>query len=61
MAINATPKSAMQEMAITENAIPSGKVRRRMIGLSLHGWENIMLVSLALARSIHESTVVLNV
>lgn len=38
----------MQDSAMTANDAPSQKVRR-MAGLSLHGWENVMLASLALA------------
>jgi hypothetical protein len=36
-------------MATTENTIFSKKVIRRMLGLSLHAWEDIMALSLAVA------------
>src|SRR6266851_3627047 len=43
-----TPSNATQEIATMEKAVVS-RTDRRMLGLSLHGWENTMVASLALA------------
>jgi hypothetical protein len=44
----APTSQAKQEMASAENAIFSTRVTR-ILGLSLHGWENLMVASLAFA------------
>ena len=48
MANNATPNSPMHDTAVEESANNSSRLRR-MLGLSLHAWENLVVVSLALA------------
>jgi hypothetical protein len=48
MAKNAIPSNPMHETATRENAIISKRLSR-MLGLSLHAWEDIMVASLALA------------